>query len=151
MEKLRKGIVLASAAAGGIVGGGISLLGKLTRLPLVDELGESIVDSALYTGRVAGNIASGATDIVAGGLSGNTEKLRAGAEDIKTGGVQIASGLVDNVKTVAEHSGDILLGVRDGDGKRVARGAKTLLKVIAVSAVTVGIVRVREPKYEENR
>jgi hypothetical protein len=57
--------------------------------------------------------------------------------------------VVDNVKTVAGSGAEVARGVRDLDGKRIARGAKTLAKVVAVGAITVGAIRVKAPKEDD--
>jgi hypothetical protein len=122
------------------------LVGKLSGVKFVDELGESIVDSAIYTGGVAGNIVSGATDAVRGKIAGDEALVHSGANDLKTGGKQVVDNVVSNVKTIAESGGEIAAGVKDGDVKKIADGAKTLAKVAVVSAVTVGAVRVKRPE-----
>jgi hypothetical protein len=144
MKTIKKIGVAAGAVVGGVVGGSVSLAGKLSGVKFIDELGESIIDSAIYTGGVAGNIVSGTTDVIVGKLTDDEALFHDGTGDLKAGGKQIAGNIVDNVKTIAESGGEIAVGVKEMDGKRITRGAKTLAKVAAVSAVTVGAVRVKK-------
>ncbi|MDR2355018.1 MAG: hypothetical protein LBE16_02365 [Clostridiales Family XIII bacterium] len=144
MKAIKKIGVTAGAIVGGVIGGSISFAGKLAGVKFVDEIGESIVDSAIYTGSIAGKLASGATDLAAGKLAGDEAQTRAGVRDLKDGGRQVVGNVVENVKTVAENGGELLNGIRERDGKRVLRGAKTLAKVVVVGAVTVGAIRVKK-------
>jgi hypothetical protein len=151
MKIIKKIGVTAGAVVGGVIGGSVSMVGKLSGVKFVDELGESIVDSAIYTGSIAGNIVGGTVDVAVGKLTGDEGQTRAGADDVKVGGRQITDNIVGNVKTVAENGMDIALGIKEMDGKRVARGAKTLAKVVVVGALTVGAIRVKksEPETDE--
>jgi hypothetical protein len=144
MGMIKKIGVTAGALVGGVIGGSISFAGKLSGVKFVDELGESIVDSAIYTGHIAGTLVGGASDVVVGKLAKDETKVCAGVCDLKSGGRQLADSIVDNVKTVAENGGDIVSGIKERDGKRVLRGAKTLAKLVAVGALTVGAIRVKK-------
>jgi hypothetical protein len=86
---------------------------------------------------------------VRGGLTKDDELFRAGTDDLQAGGKQIVDNVVDNVKTIAGSGAEVARGVRDLDGKRVVRGAKTLAKVVAVGAITVGAIRVKTPKEDD--
>jgi hypothetical protein len=143
MKIIKKIGVVTGAVVGGLIGGSVSFAGKLTGVKFIEELGESIVDSAIYTGGVAGNIVSGTTDAVRGKLTDDEEMFHAGTDDLKAGGKQIVDNITDNVKTIAETGGEIALGVKEMDGERIARGAKTLAKIVAVGAITVGAIRVK--------
>ena len=144
MDTIKKIGVTAGAVVGGIIGGSVSLAGKLSGVKFIDELGESIVDSAICTGGIAGTLVGGAADVATGKLAGNEAKARAGVRDLKDGGRRVVLNVVENVKTVAENGGELVNGIREKDGKRVLRGAKTLAKVVIVSAVTVGAIRVKK-------
>ncbi|MDR1571666.1 MAG: hypothetical protein LBS32_03995 [Clostridiales Family XIII bacterium] len=145
MDGVKKAGILAGALVGGVIGGSVSVIGKLARVRLVDEIGESIVDSGIYTGSVVGNIAGGAIDAVVGKVANDSERFEGGVGDIKEGGRQVVDNLVDNVKLVVENGGEMLAGAAKMDGKRAARGARTLAKVVAVGAITVGAIRVKKP------
>jgi hypothetical protein len=144
MKTIKKIGVTAGAVIGGVIGGSVSMAGKLSGVKFVDELGESIVDSAICTGGIAGDIVGGAASVAMGKLKSDEAQARAGVLDLKSGGRQIVGNIAENVKTIAENGGDVVLGIKDMDGKRVLRGAKTLAKVVVVGAVTVGAIRVKK-------
>lgn len=151
MNNIKKAGILTGAVVGGAIGGAISFVGKMTRQKFIDELGESIVDSTLLTGGIAGNIASGATNVVSGKIQNSSRKMEEGKNDLKSAGKQVVQNFVDNIQTVVGNSGEILEGVKEKDRKKVVRGAKTLVKVVAVGAITVGAVKIKpEEKKKES-
>lgn len=148
MEKIKKAGIVTGAVVGGVIGGTVSVIGKLTNTEFIDELGESIVDSTLYTGEIAGNIVSGTSDVVTGKIKSDEERVEDGKSDLKNGGHQIVGNVVNNVKTIAHNSTDIVGGIKDKDPKRLAKGVKTLAKVVAVGAITVGAIKVKKSEDE---
>ncbi|MDR2089720.1 MAG: hypothetical protein LBP73_10235 [Clostridiales Family XIII bacterium] len=144
MKAIKKITVTAGAVVGGVVGGSVSLAGKLSGVKFIDEIGESIVDSAICTGGIAGDLVGGTADVLAGKITRDDARVRAGADDLKAGGRRVADNIADNVRTLADCGGEIAQGIGKRDGKRVLRGAKTLAKVVVVGAVTVGAIRVKQ-------
>jgi len=150
MNNIKKVGILTGAVVGGAIGGTISFIGKMTKQTFIDELGESIVDSTLLTGGIAGNIASGATNVISGKIQNSSCKMEEGKDDLKSAGNQVVQNFVDNIQTVVANSGEILEGVKEKDRKKVVRGAKTLVKVVAVGAITVGAIKIKPEGEREN-
>ena len=142
MEKLKKAAILGGAIVGGAIGGSCSLIGKLAKVGFLDELGGAIIDSTILTGSIAGEIASGTIDTAAGALRKNKKQRSRGLSDLKSGGGKVFQNWVDNFYVLKDNGGEILCGIKDRDGRRVLNGAKTLGKVAAIGAITVGAVEV---------
>lgn len=151
MNLIKKGAIIGGAAIGGIIGGTISIVGHVTKIKLLDELGDSIIDSTILTGQIAGRAVSGATDLVSGRLSKKPEQSRQGKEDLLGAGGQILRNYVNNAKLILSNSGDIILGIRQRDGRKILNGAKTMGKIAAVGFITVGAIKVKpnEPDTPE--
>ena len=81
MDKLKKTGIVAGAIVGGIIGGTLSVIGKVSKVKIVDDIGESVVDSAILTGTMAGKVASGAGDLVAGAVKNDSDQIQEGADD----------------------------------------------------------------------
>ena len=47
MDKLKKTGIVAGAIVGGIIGGTLSVIGKVSKVKIVDDIGESVVDSGV--------------------------------------------------------------------------------------------------------
>lgn len=149
MDIIKKAGIVAGAVVGGAIGGTLSLIGKVAKVPLIDDIGESVVDSTILTGKMAGTVVSGASDLIAGAVSQDKEKRDEGITDIKDTGKQVVHNFTGNIKLVAGSGGEILSGVRHGNAKTVKRGFKSLIKVASVGFLTVGAIKIKEEKPAE--
>lgn len=149
MNNIKKAGIITGAVVGGAIGGTISFIGKMTNRKFIDELGESVIDSTILTGEIAGDIASGATNVISGKIQNSRHKVEEGKDDLKSAGTQVVQNFVNNVQTVVENSGEILEGVKEKDRKKIMRGAKTLAKVAAVGAITVGTIKIKPESETE--
>lgn len=143
MNIIKKAGIITGAVVGGTIGGTISFVGKMANKKFIDELGESVVDSTILTGSIAGDIASGATNVISGKIQKSSRKVKEGKCELKSAGNQVVKNFVNNVQTVVDNSGEILEGVKEKDRRKIIRGAKTLVKVAAVGAITVGAIKVK--------
>lgn len=150
VNNIKKAGIITGAVIGGAIGGTISLVGKMTNQKFIDELGESVIDSTILTGGIAGDIASGATNVISGKIQKSSRKVEEGKGELKSAGGQVVNNFVDNVHTVVDNSGEIIEGVKEKDRKKIVRGAKTLAKVVAVGAITVGTIKVKQEEKADD-
>jgi len=151
MDNIKKAGIIGGAVAGGIIGGAVGILGRVTKIKVLEELGDNIVDSTILTGQIAGDVVSGAAGLVLGGLKGDIEEVKEGAGDLKDAGGKVIDNFVNNAKTVIDNSGEILEGVKNRDGQRILNGAKTLGKIAAIGAITVGAIKVSSLAEKEEK
>jgi len=149
MNNIKKAGIITGAVVGGAIGGTISFVGKMTKQKFIDELGESVVDSTILTGGIAGDIASGTTNVISGKIKKSNRKVKEGKDELKSAGNQVVQNFVNNVQTVVDNSGEILEGVKEKDSRKILRGAKTLAKVVAVGAITVGTIKIKPEEKED--
>ncbi len=149
MNKIKKAGIITGAVVGGAVGGTISLVGKMTNQKFIDELGESVVDSTILTGGIAGDIASGTTNVISGKIQKSPRKVEEGKSELKSAGSQVIQNFVNNVQTVVDNSGEILEGVKEKNRRKILRGTKTLIKVAAVGAITVGTIKIKPEETDK--
>nr|WP_315022994.1 hypothetical protein [uncultured Aminipila sp.] len=142
MDTLKKAGIIAGAAVGGVIGGTLSVVGKVADIKIIDNIGSSIIDSTIYTGEIAGDIASGTTEVISGKITKNPDKVTEGVQDLKDGGSKVVGNFVNNFKLVATNGGEILEGVKERDAEKIKHGAKTLAKVAAVGIMTVGAIKI---------
>jgi hypothetical protein len=88
--------------------------------------------------------------VISGKIQKSRHKIEEGKDELKSAGSQVVQNFVDNVQTVVDNSGEILEGVKEKDHKKILRGAKTLAKVAAVGAITVGAIKIKPEKKEED-
>ncbi len=150
MKNVKKAGILAGAVAGGIIGGTVSIIGKLTHKKIIDNVGESVVDSLIYAGSIAGNLVSGAADVVVGNIQDDKEQVEEGLDDLKGGGKMLVGNWIHNAKLVVGESGDIIKGVRAGDTEKIKEGVKTIGQIAVVGAMTVGAIRLKKDEKEKS-
>jgi len=141
MILLKKAGIIAGAIAGGVVGGGISLIGKAANIKAVDDIGASVTSSAILTGKIAGELLSGAADAVCGGLAHDRARIKSGIKDLKGCGKNVIGNFTENVKYAVGSSGEIAAGVKAKDKKRAIKSAKKFAKWLIVGAITVGAIK----------
>ncbi|MGI6752081.1 MAG: hypothetical protein ACOX4U_05610 [Anaerovoracaceae bacterium] len=162
MKPIKKAGILIGATFGGIVGGVIAIAGHVTGKRFLDDLGGNIVDSTILTGEIAGDAVSGAAHLAVGGMEAigesvnrkkgnpkmylNIKKKRrhlcAAKRDLKSAGNRVLGNMVRNFKMTVNSGEAIVQGVLKGDKEGVKREIKTLGKIIAVGAITVGAIKV---------
>lgn len=150
MDTLKKAGIIAGATVGGVIGGTLSVVGKVADIKIIDNIGSSIIDSTIYTGEIAGDIASGTTEVIAGKITKNPDKVSNGVQDLKDGGSKVVGNFVNNFKLVTSNGGEILEGVKERDTEKIKHGAKTLAKVAAVGMMTVGAIKIDDDENDAN-
>ncbi len=162
MNIVKKTGILAGTVVGGAVGGTMQVIGKMSGVKILDSIGESIVNSTIYTGTIAGEIVSGGVELTRGHIENAVSKKKGevqtepnphiaqGAADLKSGGTKVVGNFVNNAKLVIENGGDVAGGLVHGDMDRVKDGAKRLVKIAAVGMMTVGAIKLAEEADEKN-
>ena len=143
MDSIKKTGILTGAVVGGLIGGTLSVIGKVSKVKIIDDIGESVVDSTILTGTIAGNLASGTTDLLAGKIQHDQHLVNEGVTDIKDTGHKVVNNFVGNVKLVTKSGGEILSGVKRRNPRKVAGGVKSLVKVVSVGILTVGAIKIK--------
>jgi len=149
MNNIKKLGIITGAVVGGAIGGTLSVIGKVSKNKFIDELGESVVDSTILTGKIAGEIASGATHMVSGSVKQKPKEVEEGKNDLKSAGTKVLKNVVSNIQTVVDNGSEILDGVKEKDKKKVVRSTKNLVKVVAVGVLTVVAIKIKPGSDEE--
>ena len=150
MKILKKTGIVAGAIVGGLIGGTISVIGKVADKKLVDNVGESVTDSLIYFGGIAGNVASGAADVALGNMLKSTTMVDGGIDDLKDGGKMLIGNWLHNAKLVLGESGQIAKGIVHRDKPAIKDGIKTIGQIAVVGALTVGAIRLKQEDLSEN-
>ena len=143
MDIIKKAGIIGGAAVGGLIGGTISIIGHVSKVRFLDELGGNIIDSTILTGQIAGQALSGAADLVSGTIRHRPRQLDQGKTDLLGAGERILNNYIANARLIIENSGEILLGIKSRDGRKIMNGAKTLGKIVAIGTITVGAIKVK--------
>lgn len=151
MKTLKKTGIIAGAIVGGIIGGTISVIGKTANKKMVANVGESVVDSLIYFGSIAGNVASGAADVALGNMLKSNTMVDGGIDDLKDGGKMLVGNWLHNAKLVLGESGGVVKGIVHRDKDAIKSGVKTIAQIAVVGALTVGAIRLKREDPEEEQ
>lgn len=149
MKVVKKTGIVAGAVVGGIIGGAVSVIGRVSNKKIVDNVGESVVDSLIYFGGIAGNLASGATDVLVGNIREDIQQVDEGIDDLKDGGKMLVGNWVHNAKLIIGETGEVVKGAVHRDPEAVKDGLKTIGQIAAVGAMTVGAIRLKQDGDQE--
>jgi hypothetical protein len=149
MKALKKTGIVAGALIGGVIGGTISIVGKVTGKKLVDNVGESVTDSLIYFGGIAGNVASGAADVALGNMLKSNTMVDGGIDDLKDGGKMLVGNWLHNAKLVLGETGEIAKGLVHRDKAAIKEGVKTIGQIAVVGALTVGAIRLKQDDLDK--
>lgn len=151
MKIIKKAGIIAGSIAGCAIGGTLSLTGKLTNIKPLDSLGQNIFNSFLYTGEIAGELISGASDITLGKIKKDEIRFQKGKTDLKTGGEKIIKNYISNFRLIGHGGAEIATGVLKHDKVRVIKGSKRLVKIFTVGILTVGAIKIEDDEENENK
>lgn len=151
MKSLKKAGIIGGAVVGCVIGGTISVIGKVSNKKFVDQLGSSIVDSTIMTGDIVGTVASGATEVISGVVKKDIPQKTKGKKELKKAGGKVVDNFVDNFKTVADSGEEIFNGVKKRDHKKVVKSVKRLAKVIIIGAITVGAIKLNDDDENDEK
>ena len=149
MKVIKKTGIVAGALIGGVIGGTISVIGKVANRKIVDNVGESVTDSLIYFGGIAGNVASGAADVALGNMLKSTTMVDGGIDDLKDGGKMLVGNWLHNAKLVLGETGEIAKGLVHRDKGAIKKGVKTIGQIAVVGALTVGAIRLKQEDLDK--
>ncbi|MEI8215884.1 MAG: hypothetical protein WCF96_02185 [Eubacteriales bacterium] len=142
---IKKAGIIAFAMTGGVLGSGVSLIGKMTKNKFIDNLGNDMVDSAIFTGELVGEALGGANDLITGKIKRNPEREQEGVESLKVFAKDSIHNISSNLVLVAEKSEEAVVSLLDNDREKAVAAAKTLAEVVFIGALTFGAIKI-DPK-----
>lgn len=151
MRAIKKAGITGGAVIGGVIGGAFSVVGAVSKVKVLDEIGAGIIDSSLTTGAIAGNIASGTADVLVGKIAKRPKLVKRGKADLKDGGGQMVDNFFENLAVSLDNGNEILTGIKKKDSKRVLAGTKTFFKMAAIGTITVGAVKVSDEGVKSSK
>lgn len=125
---------------GSFVGGTVKTVGQLVDIRFVEEIGEGVKKASCFTGDKLGGVASGTWDTAVGFVTQDEEKLDVALNDMGKAIGDTAKAAGYTVCHVVENGKDVVIGIKDGDDQQLMDGAKGLVKVGVVGALSFGVI-----------
>lgn len=130
----------AGKAAGFIVGGPIQLVGELTGVEMIEDIGKGVRKASEFAGDTAGQVAAGAVDTITGIINEDPIQREKGLGEMGNAVTRTAKGVVVTAKNTLQSGGEVIGGIIDGDNDRIKKGATSIVKTVAIGALAVGVV-----------
>jgi hypothetical protein len=129
-------------AAGFVVGKPIEIIGEVTGIDLIEDVGKGVQKASEFAGDTAGQVVSGAVSTVSGMINEDPLKRDKGLGEMGNAVSRTAKGVVVTAKNAIHDGGDVIGGFMDGDHARIKKGASNLAITVAVGALAVGVIDV---------
>jgi hypothetical protein len=142
MGFLKKLGVFGGTLVGGAIGGTISVVGQVVGSEFIEEIGEGVFKSTVATGKILGETASGAFDLVDGIITSDKSKIDEGFEDIGGAAMKTVKGIGNGIGNTIKSGGSLIVGALEGDGDKFSESAKSLIKNVAIGTFAIGVIDV---------
>ena len=143
---IKKYGILTFALTNGVLGGLVSLTGKMFNNKFLDSLGEDIVDSSIFTGELVGDAIGGVNDVIAGKIKEDPERLADGAKILKGFAKDSVRNIASNLVLIADTGEEAVVSLIDKENQKAYRAIKTLGKVLIIGTLTGGAIKVDREK-----
>jgi hypothetical protein len=130
----------AGTVAGTVIGGPIQVVGELTRLELVEDIGRGVRKASTIAGETVGTFTDGAVGTVSGIIQEDPTKRDEGLNSMGHAIGTTAKGVYTTAKSTLKNGADVIGGAIDGDMDTVKKGAAGIVKTVAVGALAIGVV-----------
>ncbi|USG67436.1 hypothetical protein NDK47_09230 [Brevibacillus ruminantium] len=138
----------AGEVTGLVLGGSVRVVGELTETVtgsksagrFIKEIGNGVEHATKFTGKTAGEIASGTWDMAAGVLTQDQQQFEDGCHDVGEAVTTTVNGVGRTFCHVVENGANVVNGLKDHDEELMQKGAKGLVYAAAIGAIAVGVV-----------
>lgn len=142
-RSISKGI---GTVGGGLVGGAVKLTGKAVGTKYkgagewLEEVGENVHGASKVAMDNFGQLADGIVEGTYGVIKKDEQYKQKGLNNIKDSAGRTVKGIGSAVKYTATNAGTTFKGITNGNREETIKGLKNIGKVVAVSALAVGVV-----------
>jgi len=126
--------------AGTIIGGPIKVIGELTDIKLIEDIGDGVKKASTFTGNTLGTFADGTVGVVTGIIQDDESKIDNGLHNMGNAVGTTAKGAYHTLRNVAVNGGEIIDGAIVGDMDSIKKGAAGIITTVAVGALAIGII-----------
>lgn len=131
---------------GGLIGGAVKLTGKAVGTKFkgagewLEDVGENVHGASKVAMDNFGQFAEGIGESAYGAIKKDEYYKQKGIENVKDSAGRTVKGIGSVVKYTATNAGTTFKGITSGNKEEAIKGLKNIGKVVAVSALAVGVV-----------
>lgn len=128
--------------AGAVIGTPIKVIGELTDIKLIEDIGSGVEKASTFAGDTLGTFTDGAVGVVTGIIQDDESKKDEGWDNLGDAVGTTAKGVYHTAKNVVVNSGEIIGGALDGDMDSVKKGAAGIVTTVTIGALALGVIDV---------
>lgn len=130
---------IAGAVAGVAIGAPIYLVGAMTNSDYIKGIADAAADVTVHTGKLVGTVTDSTVKCATGIINSDSKKAEEGFAEVIECSANTIVGMGKGLLTTAEKGIDTISAIAEGDEKKALKAGKELLKIVAVSALAVGV------------
>ncbi|MCD3204247.1 hypothetical protein [Clostridium botulinum] len=130
---------IVGTVAGGVIGGGVSIIGEIVDSDFISEIGEGVYKASVNAGKTVGQATDGVANIASGIIKSDNYVLDEGIEQLGGAVCDTAKRIGNGVGYIASNGINVVEGLADGDNEKVMDSAKNFIKVAAIGTLAVGV------------
>ncbi|MBE6068066.1 MAG: hypothetical protein E7211_10320 [Clostridium lundense] len=142
MGLIKNIVSITSKLAGGVIGGTVEIIGEATNSDFIKDIGQGVYQVSSKSGELLGNLAEGTVDTVVGVISDDDYLKNKGKDQFVNAAGDTIKGVANGVVTVTKKGIHTAGAILDGDKEKAIECGKDLVKIAAVSALSIGVIDV---------
>lgn len=124
---------------GGVLGGATELVGEAVGSDFIKDIGNGVNKASVNAGNTVGQAADGVVGIAKGIVKKDSCKTEEGLGQLGDALERTVGGMAKGIGYIAENGIGMIENISEGDEEKAFKNAKNLVKVLAVSALAVGV------------
>ncbi|MDR1560015.1 MAG: hypothetical protein LBS84_10025 [Clostridiales bacterium] len=127
--------------AGIAVGGAVSVIGKVTNIGIVKEIGDGIEAGGVKSGAILGQAVDGVFGVAEGVLTVDLQTAERGFHEITDTAKTVVVGAANNFASVASGVAGAVSGLAEGDVPKAKEALQKAVRTSVLTMFTVGTVQ----------
>ena len=127
-------------AAGFVIGGAVNVVGDITGIKFLNEVGDGVKSASEFAGDTLGQAADGAWNTASGFIQNDEDKKNRGLSDMGDSVSRTAKGVYQTAKHTYGNGKDVYTGFKMNDDALIKNGISGIAKTVAIGALAVGAI-----------
>jgi len=127
-------------AAGFVIGGAVNVVGDITGIKFLNEVGDGVKSASEFAGDTLGQAADGAWNTASGFIQNDEDKRDRGLSDMGDSVTRTAKGVYQTAKHTYVNGKDVYTGLKMDDEALIKSGISGIAKTVAIGVLAVGAI-----------
>ncbi|MGB3259855.1 hypothetical protein [Paenisporosarcina sp.] len=127
-------------AAGFVIGGAVNVVGDVTGIKFLNEVGDGVKSASEFAGDTLGQAADGVWNTASGFIQNDENKKEQGLSDMGDSVSRTAKGVYQTAKHTYGNGKDVYTGFKTDDDTLIKSGLSGIVKTVAIGALAVGAI-----------